>query len=215
MRWPRRTARPVRSAVQLAAMAVIGLSVGLPAAVWYSAPLGPLLGWDVAALGYLLWFWRVIWPSDAECTARLAVREDPNRPLRDALLLFACLASLFGVGVVLLTARSVGTHPHHVGLGIGTVVLSWTVVHTTFTARYARLYYTGKDGGVDFNQSDPPRYSDFAYLAFTVGMTFQVADTDLNSNEMRKTVLRHAMLSYLFGAVIIAVTVSLLADIGR
>lgn len=192
-------------------MTTVGVGVGLPAGIAYSPSLGPLLGWDVAALGYLVWIWRTIWPLDARDTARLANREDPNRPLRDALLLAACLTSLFGVGMVLLTAHSALSHLHHIGLGIATVLLSWAVVHSTFTARYARLYYTGVEGGVEFNQPGPPRYSDFAYLAFTVGMTFQIADTDLTSNEMRKTVLWHALLSYLFGAVIIAVTVSLLA----
>lgn len=95
------------------------------------------------------------------------------------------------------------------------VVLSWFVVHTLFAARYARIYYTGPDGGVNFNQPEPPRYSDFAYVAFTIGTTFQISDTNLTSNEMRRTVLRHSMVSYLFGAFIIAVTVNLLAGLAR
>jgi hypothetical protein len=84
-----------------------------------------------------------------------------------------------------------------VGLSLASVVLSWAVVHTVFTLRYARLYYLGPDGGVDFNDESKPRYSDFAYLAFTIGMTFQVSDTALCSNEIRRTALRHALLSYL------------------
>ena len=95
------------------------------------------------------------------------------------------------------------------------MVLSWFVVHTVFAARYARIYYTGPDGGVNFNQPEPPRYSDFAYVAFTIGTTFQISDTNLTSNEMRRTVLRHSMVSYLFGAFIIAVTVNLLAGLAR
>jgi uncharacterized membrane protein len=89
------------------------------------------------------------------------------------------------------------------------------VVHTVFTARYARLYYTGEDGGVDFHEEARPSYSDFAYLAFTVGATFQVSDTDISSNEIRRTVLRHSLLSYLFGAIIIAATVNLLAGLAK
>jgi len=76
------------------------------------------------------------------------------------------------------------------------------------------LYYTGPDGGVSFNQSEAPRYADFAYLAFTIGMTFQVSDTDLQTLAIRATVLRHALLSYLFGAVILATTVNLVAGLG-
>jgi len=64
--------------------------------------------------------------------------------------------------------------------------------------RHALLYYTGSDGGINFNQDDPPRYTDFAYLAFTVGMTFQVSATDLKTHLIRATALRHALLSYLW-----------------
>jgi uncharacterized membrane protein len=68
---------------------------------------------------------------------------------------------------------------------------------------------------VDFNQDDPPRYADFAYLAFTIGMTFQVSDTDLKTTEIRATALRHALLSYLFGSVILAATINLIAGLAH
>jgi uncharacterized membrane protein len=64
-------------------------------------------------------------------------------------------------------------------------------------------------------QDDPPRYADFAYLAFTIGMTFQVSDTDLKTTEIRATALRHALLSYLFGSVILAATINLIAGLAR
>jgi uncharacterized membrane protein len=209
---------PVSSSVQLVVMAVAGLLVGLPIGLLHSGVLGALIGWDVAAGIYLSVAWQTLRPLDAAQTARLAVREDPNRPLRDALLLSACLASLLAIGGVLATSRSGHgwAEQGRIGLGVVSVLLSWAVVHTVFTARYARLYYTGIDGGIDFNQGHcPPCYSDFAYVAFTVGMTFQVSDTNLTSNEMRSTVLRHSVLSYLFGAVIIAATVNLVAGLAR
>jgi uncharacterized membrane protein len=68
---------------------------------------------------------------------------------------------------------------------------------------------------VDFNQDAPPRYTDFAYMAFTIGMTFQVSDTQLTSAEVRAAALRHALLSYLFGSVILAATINLLAGLAR
>jgi uncharacterized membrane protein len=95
------------------------------------------------------------------------------------------------------------------------VLLSWTVIHTVFALRYARLYYSGTDGGVDFHEDAKPRFSDFAYLAFTVGMTFQVSDTDLNTSAFRATVLRHALLSHLFGTVVVALTINLVAGLSR
>ncbi|MGC4791583.1 DUF1345 domain-containing protein [Micromonospora sp. DT178] len=206
------------AAVQLTVMGAIGLLVGGLTALAATPALAPLAGWDAAALSWLVLVWHKLWPMDARRTARLAVYEDPNRAARDALLLAACLASLLAVGVVVTSAHGApATAARNVygGLGVLSVLLSWLVVHTVFAARYARIYYTGPDGGIDFNQSEPPRYSDFAYVAFTVGATFQVSDTSLTSNEMRRTALRHSMVSYLFGAFIIAVTVNLLAGLAR
>ncbi|TWH69528.1 putative membrane protein [Micromonospora olivasterospora] len=199
-------------------MALAGALAGGVSAVVAPLVLAPLIGWDAAALSWLVLVWRTLWPLDARRTARLAVHEDPNRIVRDVLVLGACLASLVAVAVVLASAHRVSPGlPRNVysGLGVASVLLSWLVVHTVFTARYARVYYTGTDGGVVFHQSEPPRYSDFAYVAFTVGMTFQVSDTNLTSNEMRTTVLGHSLLSYLFGAIVIAATVNLLAGLAH
>ena len=94
-------------------------------------------------------------------------------------------------------------------------LLSWAVVHTVFALRYAHLYYTDTPGGIDFKQEPMPDYHDFAYVAFTVGMTFQVSDTDINTRPMRRAILRHALLSWLFGAIIVAMTINLIAGLVR
>jgi len=88
-------------------------------------------------------------------------------------------------------------------------------VHTLFTTTYARAYFSADDGGIAFNMDRTPVWSDFAYLAFTVGMTFQVSDTDLQTSLLRRIALRHMLISYLFGAVIIAVTINLVAGLTK
>ncbi|GAC1654938.1 MAG: hypothetical protein NVS4B6_31420 [Mycobacterium sp.] len=90
---------------------------------------------------------------------------------------------------------------------------SWFAVHTVFTLRYARLYYVAKSAGIDFHQRGDPTYTDFAYVAFTIGMTYQVSDTDLNARDIRSTALAQAMLSFLLGAIILAVTINLVAGL--
>ncbi|NGY65934.1 DUF1345 domain-containing protein [Lentzea sp. NEAU-D13] len=199
-------------AVAVAAGAVSGLVVAL---ITGHAEFGPLVGWDVATLVYLVRAWLVIWPMDAEETAQHAVRNDPTRRVAEVLLLVAAIASLVSVGFVLARAAQTtgAAELLRVGLGVLSVVLSWTVVHTIFTLRYARLYYYGADGGVDFNQEEPPDYGDFAYVAFSIGMTFQVSDTSLSGREMRRTALKHALLSYLFGTGVLATTINLVASI--
>lgn len=192
-----------------------GLVCGLAITLTGHGEFGLLVGWDVATLVYLVRAWMVIWPMDAEKTAQHAVRNDPTRRVAEVLLLVAALASLVSVGFVLARAAhtSGGSELLRVGLGVLSVVLSWTVVHTIFTLRYARLYYYGADGGIDFNQDEPPDYGDFAYVAFSIGMTFQVSDTSLSGREMRRTALKHALLSYLFGTGVLATTINLVASI--
>jgi uncharacterized membrane protein len=178
-------------------------------------PLAADVGWIALCGTYLPWVWIAIGRMDAEATSRHATREYPHRSVSDLLLLIAAAASLVAVVVVLAGAKnSQGSAKDWLAaLAVVSVAMSWFLVHTLFTLRYAVLYYTGPDGGVDFNQKKPPRYLDFAYLAFTVGMTFQVSDTDLTDGAIRATALRHALLSYLLGAVVIASTVNLVANL--
>jgi uncharacterized membrane protein len=193
----------------------VGLLIGIPVGLLTELRFGALVVWDAAAAFYLAWVWLTIWPLDATHTARRAAREDPTRTATDLLLLSAAVVSLVAVGFVLASAaHSSGiAELARVGLGLASVVLSWGVVHTVFALGYARLYYTGEAGGVSFNQPDPPDYGDFAYLAFTIGMTFQVSDTDLEHPDIRRTALRQALLSYLFGTGILATTINLVASL--
>jgi uncharacterized membrane protein len=158
----------------------------------------------------------VIWPMSAEDTAQRATEEDPSRANTDLLVLSASVASLGAVIVVLVHAHSAhgATQAMLAGLGVLSVAVSWFTVHTVFLLRYALLYYAGPEGGIDFKMAERPSYRDFAYVALTLGMTYQVSDTDLRSTQMRATALRHALLSYLFGAVILAVAINLIAGLG-
>jgi len=100
-------------------------------------------------------------------------------------------------------------------VGILSVAASWFALHTVYTLRYARLYYQGPPKGIDFHQDGEPTYADFAYVSFTLGMTYQVSDTDLRTRDIRATGLRQAMLSYLFGAIILAITINLVAGLAN
>jgi uncharacterized membrane protein len=174
-----------------------------------------LLGWAVAASGLLFWVWRISWPRDPEGTKRLAEEEGRTR-VTDTAVLGAAVASLAAVVEGLLragTKDAVGVAT--VVLGVLVVILSWALVNTVFALKYARRYYSGGDGGIDFGQEEPPAYSDFAYLAFTVGMSFAVPDTQIVDTSIRKVGLGHALLSYVFGTVVIAVAVNLVTNLGQ
>ena len=202
-----------RSSTRLIVMSVIGVAtaaVTAPAGGWV---LAPIVGWAAACVTFIAWVWLVIAPMDAVTTATHATREDPSRGVSDLLVLLVSLASLGALGLLLVETHSTsgGTQVVLAFVSVLSVALSWMLLHTLFTLRYARLYYEGADGGIDFNQTEAPSYGDFAYLAFTLGMTFQVSDTNLQTHAIRMTALRHGLLSYLFGSVILATMINLVA----
>jgi uncharacterized membrane protein len=174
-----------------------------------------LVGWVVAAGVYVGWTRLILGGMDAEQTCRYATREDPTRSVAELITMSASIASLGGVGyVVAAGSRSGAGAVAAAVVGILAVAASWFVLHTMFTVHYARLYYSDEAGGINFHDPEPPRFRDFAYVAFTVGMTYQVSDTEIGLTSIRATVLRHALLSYLLGAVVLAVTINLVAGLG-
>jgi uncharacterized membrane protein len=174
-----------------------------------------LAGWVATAGVYVVWTRLILGGMDAEQTCRWVTREDPTRWVADVVIVSASIASLGGVGyVVAAGSRPGGEAMQAAVVGILTVAASWFAVHTLFTVHYARLYYSDEPGGINFHDPEPPRFRDFAYVAYTVGMTYQVSDTEICLTSIRATVLRHAMLSYLLGAVVLAVTINLIAGLG-
>ncbi len=213
---PDRVEQHGREAKRLAAALLVGAAVLAAAvsagAVWSVAVTA---GWDAAALVFLVSVWGAVGRLDAAGTRRRALADDVSRPAADATLLSAAVASLVAVGFVLSEAGS-----HHgtakvllVALALASVALAWASVHSVFALRYGCLYYQPPVGGIGFHEDDPPDYRDFAYVALTVGMTFQVSDTDLCTKPIRRTATRHALLSFLFGAVILAVTINVVASL--
>ena len=167
---------------------------------------------DVAALVFLVWVWSTIATADAPATSRLARTEDASRAAAEAVLIGAGAGSLLAVVFTLGQAGNAGPPGRGLltALAIGSVALAWMSVHTVYLLRYARYYYSPPQGGIDFH-GEAPDYVDFAYLALTIGMTFQISDTDITAKRVRRAVLHHALLSYVFGTVIVAITVSSVA----
>jgi len=199
-----------RLVVSLVAGALAGALVGTVA----SWQLAVLVGWIVTAGVMVVWVLSALLPLDGAGTAAIATREDNSRILADVSLVSACVASLVGVGFALVKSNSEEGAAAAVltAAAVATVVLSWTVVHTVYMLRYARLYFA-EGGGIGFNGDDDPDYRDFAYLAFTIGMTYQVSDTDLSTKPIRRTATHHALLSYLFGTVVVAMTINVVASL--
>src|SRR3954469_15392065 len=211
----RRWAGPTTARMEAALAVAAGAVTAGAASLVLSPSMSLLVGWDTTAVLYIGWLGVVLLRRDPQLTAARATTTDPDRVATDVLLLVAAVASLVAVGYVLTSDRVGVSEPVAVGVGLTSVVVSWALVHTVYTLRYAALYYGEPVGGIDFDATGPPTYADFAYLAFTIGMTFQVSDTAVRTTAVRRTVLRHALLSYLFGTGILAATINLVASLSR
>jgi uncharacterized membrane protein len=211
LRWIKRAERQglakrrtVTAVVAGAIVLVVALVLG---ADWPVALTG---SWGVAALVIVLVVWIRIYSMDAEQTKANARSEDFSRPTADLVVLAASVSSLGAIGYTLARAG----HSHGatkgllIALALSVVSLSWLTVHTLYLVRYGDHYYGDPIGGIEFNDDEPPDYRDFAYLALTIGMTFQVSDTTLKSKAMRRLAIRHALLSFLFVAVIGSLTIN-------
>jgi uncharacterized membrane protein len=199
----------------------LGVVVGGVVAAIGDWELAVLVGWLVTAAALAAWVWWDVAGLDAEATAVVATLEDDSRTAARIVLVGASVVSLLAVAAGLRRAGQTGvglaTEVALTASSLASVIAAWLVVHTVFVLRYAHLYYAGDEpGGIDFPGTEQPTYRDFAYVAFTVGMTFQVSDTNITARSVRVTILRHALLSYLFGTAIIASTINVLASlIGR
>ena len=174
-----------------------------------------LVGWDTVTLVFLGWVWATIMRKDAKGTERLAMAEDDSRAASDGLILGATVVSLVAIFFTLAEASKSGGADAVLlaALAVFSIVLGWAVIQTTFTLIYARVYYT-PSGGIDFEDGDPD-FRDVAYMAFTIGMTYQVSDTGISQKRIRHIVLRHAILSFVFGTTIIAVAINAVANLVR
>jgi uncharacterized membrane protein len=203
--------RNVVASVAFGATLAIALALGAP---WPVAASG---AWGVTALLIGLAIWPRILRMDAEQAKANARDEDFSRVSGDLVLLVASVASLIAIFYLVDEAgrRHGAAKVTLAVLAVAVVVLSWLLVQTVYTVRYGDLYYGDPIGGIDFNDDNPPDYHDFLYVAFTIGMTYQVSDTTLRTRAVRRTAIRQAVLSFVFVTVILAVTINVVASLLR
>jgi uncharacterized membrane protein len=202
------------------AVAVVGLVVALVLLWFVTGGLAVVVGWDAAALTFLASVTPIIARADGMRTEQIATREDETHGTATAMLIGASVASLVGAGFTLYLAGRDSGAPRNllIGVAVATVVLSWTAVNTVYTLHYAHLHYDSTGAGITFGDPgglERPNYRDFAYVAFTIGMTYQVSDTTLRDPRIRRTVLSQALLAYLFGVVIVGGAVNFIAGLLR
>ncbi len=194
----------------------VGVAVGIAFAMRGHPVVAVMAAWTAFATLFTVLTWCAIGRLDAVQTREHANSNDPNDGMADSLVIIASLASVLGVGFLLAGESHKGqpTSPLVAGVGVASVVASWVAVHTVYVLRYARLYYASNvETPINFHSADDPDYQDFAYIAYTVGMTYQVSDPEFHEKKLRHIALRHSLVSYVLGAVILATTINLVVQL--
>lgn len=194
----------------------VGIIAGVAVTPFLGLAAGLLAAWSALSITSMLFILPVVWRMDAAQTRAHATIEDPSRRVTRLIALVGSIASLGAVAVVLFQAQRADELTSFLlaGIAVIEVAASWGLIQVDYLLRYAHLYYTDPVGGIDFNQSEDPMYTDFAYFSLGLGMTYQVADTNVTVNAIRRTVIAQTLLAYLFGAVILATVINLVTGLG-
>lgn len=202
--------RIIRARPRLFLAALFGavLSLLLPAD-WRLATR-VLIGWDAAVGFYLIGAFVLLARSDVARIRRHAAILDEGRIAILFVVVGAAVASLGAIVWQLGTGRV----PAHLALAIITILLSWTLVHAIFALHYAHEFYAAKPrgGGLTFPGGEEPDYWDFLYFSLVIGMTSQVSDVAVTGRTIRRTVAAHGVVSFLFNAALIALSVNIAAS---
>lgn len=217
-RHPLRAVRIVKARPRLFLSALVGSIAVLLLSIACEgrATTRLLAGWDIGIALYLVLAFHLMARSDAHRIRRRAALQDEGQITLLVLTVAAAAASLAAIFAELGTSAGATRHAGQLILATATILLSWAFIHTMFALHYAHEYYgEGRDhqtGGMTFPGSDEPDYWDFAYFSFVIGMCAQVSDVVVTSRIVRRTVLSHSVVSFLFNAALLALTVNIAAS---
>lgn len=179
-----------------------------------------LFTWITFASTIILMDWIIILSSHPREVRKIAKLQDSSRSF---LFLFVIAASIASFGAIVFLLKSTKGHSadlnSHILLAITAVIISWWLLHTIFTLRYAHLYYdiTRDDGtprtggGLEFPGNEEPDYLDFVYFSFVLGMTFQVSDVVITSKSIRRIATMHGLLSFGYNTAILALSINVIS----
>ncbi len=179
---------------------------------WLGWQLGVMIGFDVAALGFLLASINLFNDKPGKMRED-AKANDANRVMLLGISFVISAVILVAVGSQL--SRDGGFSAGEIALIVGTLVLVWVFGNTIYALHYAHLYYSGDDGGsdatgLDFPGKRDPAYADFCYFAFTLGVALQTADVCITSPHIRRIVTVHCVAGFFFNLGVLALTVNVL-----
>lgn len=175
--------------------------------------------WDIFCISLLSLFWITFYKTPPKLIRKEAQIMDPKNIIVFITVIVASALSFLSV-ILLFINHVKPLYEFRLIVIVASLALSWMILHTIFTVRYAHLYYSDHrseegrfSGGLEFPSEKEPDFIDFAYFSFTLGMTFQVSDVEISSRKIRRIVLLHSLLSFGFNATIVAMTVNIIAGL--
>lgn len=176
-----------------------------------------IAGWNVFSLSMIVMNWVTFNITDSKEIRSQVQVQDPKRAIVFILVLIATIASILAVVMMIIVKEGGNVETvWRIPMAITGMVLSWILIHTLFTLRYAHIYYgndvdnpTNHAGGLSFPGGKRPEYLDFAYFSFVLGMTFQVSDIEITSRSLRTLALFHGMISFAYNTIMIALVINL------
>jgi len=179
--------------------------------------------WTVFALTVVTMAWMVMFTRDPYEVRRNASLQDSSQTFLFSAVISGATASLFAVFVLMGSSKSLPPTDAalQVTLSVLAIMLSWALVHTLFSLRYAHVYYLDAhkiardkiEGGLKFPGGGAPDYLDFAYYSFVIGMTCQVSDVQITSRWMRRLAIIHGLISFAFNTAILAMFINIIAGL--
>jgi uncharacterized membrane protein len=215
---PPKFIRIIKSRPRLFIAVAIGAMIALALATLTSWRVASslLVGWDVCAALYLMLAFHVMSQADAHHMRRRARLQDEGQFGILILTAVAALASLVAIFALLGSSNAGMRSAADLFLATITILLSWAFTHTIFALHYAHEYYDendGKGGGMEFPGGErEPDYWDFMYFSFVIGMCAQVSDVTVSCKPIRRTVFGHSVVSFIFNAALLALTVNIAAS---
>lgn len=178
-----------------------------------------MIGWDTFSVSMIVMTWITFFITSAKQIRIQSKVQDPNRTVIFIIILISTLASFLTILLLIVNRTDGGSDASwHLAIAVAGMLFSWLLIHTSFTLRYAHIFYGDHKsnpnlhaGGLEFPGDTPPDYLDFAYFSFVLGMTFQVSDVQITSKRFRRLALLHGLISFIFDTTMIALTINILA----
>ena len=182
-----------------------------------------MIGWDTFSLCMIVMSWITFSITTSQQIRQLAKEQDSSRVIIFVIVLISTFASFLAVLLLIIAKKEFkSAEAFHLTIAIGGMVLSWVLIHTIFTLRYAHIFYGDNKekpeihaAGLEFPGDKKPDYLDFAYFSFVLGMTFQVSDVQVTSKRLRRLAMLHGILAFGYNTIMIALTINLIAGFGN